>query len=164
MNRHLYRHVFNEARGQPMAVAESARGAGQAPGRRGGCARAGARVPGTRLRVLAFRLSLALGLGLGLAAILPAGEASAQVIAYRGAPATQQPIVLKAGNGVPVVDIRTPSAAGVSHNTYRQFDVNADGLILNNSRHDVATRLGGWIPGNPWLAGGTARIILNEVV
>ncbi|MDR1647659.1 MAG: filamentous hemagglutinin N-terminal domain-containing protein, partial [Zoogloeaceae bacterium] len=111
-----------------------------------------------------YRLAFSLQLALGLATILPAGEALAQAVAYKAAPANQRPIILKASNGVPVVDIQTPSAAGVSRNTYSQFDVNADGLILNNSRNNVATQLAGWIQGNPWLAKGTARVILNEVI
>ena len=71
--------------------------------------------------------------------------------------------MLNAANGVPLVNITTPSAAGVSRNTYRQFDVGSQGAILNNSRTDVQTQLGGWVQGNPWLAAGPARVILNEV-
>lgn len=66
-------------------------------------------------------------------------------------------------NGVPLIKIQTPSASGVSRNIYSQFDVQANGAILNNSRIDTITQLGGWVPGNPWLASGSARIILNEV-
>ncbi len=65
---------------------------------------------------------------------------------------------------MPLVNIQTPSAAGVSRNTYEQFDVQTQGVILNNSRTNVATQLGGWVQGNPWLARGTARVILNEVI
>ncbi|MBK9445220.1 MAG: filamentous hemagglutinin N-terminal domain-containing protein [Betaproteobacteria bacterium] len=90
--------------------------------------------------------------------------ASAQVVAYKAAPASQRPTILSAGNGVPLVNIQTPSAAGVSRNTYEQFDVQTQGVILNNSRTNVATQLGGWVQGNPWLARGTARVILNEVI
>jgi filamentous hemagglutinin len=61
------------------------------------------------------------------------------------------------------VNIQTPSAAGVSRNTYSQFDVQPKGAILNNSRTDTATQLGGWVQANPWLATGSARVILNEV-
>ena len=75
----------------------------------------------------------------------------------------QRPTVLTAPNGVPLVNIQTPSAAGVSRNTYRQFDVQQQGAILNNSRTQVQTQLGGWVGGNPWLARGCARVILNEV-
>jgi len=62
-----------------------------------------------------------------------------------------------------LVNIQNPSAAGVSRNAYRQFDVNGEGAILNNSQGNVQTQLGGWVSGNPWLSGGSARVILNEV-
>lgn len=70
---------------------------------------------------------------------------------------------MPAPNGTPVVNIQTPSAAGVSRDTYSQFDVQCNGAILNNSRTNVQTQLGGWVQGNPWLATGSARVILNEV-
>jgi hypothetical protein len=50
------------------------------------------------------------------------------------------------GASLPLANIQTPSAAGaagVSRNSYRQFDVSAKGLIPNNSRTDVNTQLGG---------------------
>ena len=75
-----------------------------------------------------------------------------------------RPTVLVAPNGVPLVNIQTPSAAGVSRNLYNQFDVQRGGVILNNSRTDVQTQLGGWVQANPFLATGPARIILNEIV
>src|SRR5690606_12278633 len=52
---------------------------------------------------------------------------------------------------------------GVSRNAWRQFDVDGNGVVLNNSRGDALTQLGGWVGGNPWLAAGSARVILNEV-
>lgn len=85
------------------------------------------------------------------------------IIADSSAPIDQQPRVFQTSNGVPKVNINTPSAAGVSRNTYSQFDVNSQGAILNNAHNNVQTQLGGWIQGNPSLASGTARIILNEV-
>jgi filamentous hemagglutinin len=95
--------------------------------------------------------------------VLLACAAQAQVVADPNAPAAQRPTVLVAPNGVPLVNIRTPSAAGVSRNTFSQFDVLSNGVILNNSRGNVQTQLGGWVQGNPWLATGGARVILNEV-
>jgi filamentous hemagglutinin len=87
----------------------------------------------------------------------------AQIIAAPGAPAGQRPTVLQTANGLAQVNIQTPSAAGVSHNTYNQFDVPQGGVILNNSRTNVQTQLGGFVGANPWLATGPARVILNEV-
>jgi len=87
----------------------------------------------------------------------------AQIVADPNAPGVQRPTILTAPNGVPLVNIQTPSAAGVSRNGYRQFDVNGEGAILNNSRGSAQTQLGGWVAGNPWLVGGSARVILNEI-
>ncbi|MGT2512639.1 filamentous hemagglutinin N-terminal domain-containing protein [Cupriavidus basilensis] len=63
----------------------------------------------------------------------------------------------------PLVNIQTPSAAGISRNTYQQFDVGQQGAILNNSRGNTQTQLGGWVQGNPWLGKGPAKVILNEI-
>ncbi|SEL22520.1 filamentous hemagglutinin family N-terminal domain-containing protein [Roseateles sp. YR242] len=91
------------------------------------------------------------------------GAIRAQVKADTTAPGHQQPTVLTTANGKPVVNIQTPSAAGVSHNRYSQMDVSGQGLILNNSRAAAQTQLGGAVAGNPWLTRGEARVILNEV-
>jgi len=69
----------------------------------------------------------------------------------------------QAANGVPIVNIAAPGAAGISHNRYSQFDVDRAGLILNNSGQPVNTQLGGYVPGNANLGHGSARLILNEV-
>lgn len=87
----------------------------------------------------------------------------AEIIADQAAPGNQQPTILSAPNGVPLVNIRTPSPEGVSHNTYRQFDVQPQGVILNNSSARAQTQLGGWVQNNPYLTAGSARVILNEV-
>jgi len=68
----------------------------------------------------------------------------------------------KAANGVPVVVIAAPSAAGVSHNTYSEFNIGTSGLILNNSAQPTHTQLGGYVLGNA-NAAVPARLILNEV-
>ena len=80
------------------------------------------------------------------------------------APAGQRPIMDAAANGVPLVHIAPPSSAGVSHNQYDQFNVNPNGLILNNSPGATQTQLGGWIGGNLQIGPTAARIILNEIV
>ena len=148
MNRHLYRIVFNKKRGLLMAVAECATGDGKSAGtgERSSERASPASTLCATLRGVAFGLFLALG----MAVLVP--SAFAQIVAYKAAPASQRPTVLSAGNGVPLVNIQTPSAAGVSRNTYEQFDVASQGAILNNSRNNAQTQLGGWVQGNPWLA------------
>lgn len=71
---------------------------------------------------------------------------------------------MQAPNGVPLVNIAAPNAAGLSHNRYLQFDVTSQGLILNNSGAISNTQLAGYVAGNPNLSNGSsARLILNEV-
>ena len=94
---------------------------------------------------------------------LLANPAFAKIVADRSAPGNQQPTVLSTASGIPQVNIQTPSAGGVSRNTYSQFDVTSKGAILNNSRTDTNTQTGGYVQANPWLATGGARVILNEV-
>lgn len=157
MNKNLHRIIFNSKRGQRMVVAETASSQGKAAGgETSGVAASGDLL--ACLRPLRFAVLSALGAVLWLQ---PAVQA--QVIADPSAPANQRPTILQTANGLPQVNIQSPSAGGVSRNTYIQFDVPQGGVILNNSRGNVQTQLGGFVPGNPWLATGAARVILNEV-
>ena len=69
----------------------------------------------------------------------------------------------EANNGVEIVNIAQANAAGLSHNRYTQFNVQADGLILNNATSVVQTDLAGFIQGNTNLTNGSANLILNEI-
>ncbi|TBZ99217.1 filamentous hemagglutinin N-terminal domain-containing protein, partial [Rhizobium leguminosarum] len=88
------------------------------------------------------------------------------VSASTTAQAANQPGVGAAPNGVPLIDIVTPNAAGLSHNKYDNFNVGTPGLILNNYKGEVGTsNLGGVTPGNANLnTSGPASVILNEVI
>ncbi|HIB5899009.1 TPA: filamentous hemagglutinin N-terminal domain-containing protein [Klebsiella pneumoniae] len=66
-------------------------------------------------------------------------------------------------SGATVIDIEKPNAAGVSHNLYRDFNVGANGTILNNSGDDVSHSTFGNIARNNNLTDGSASVILNEV-
>ncbi|BBH12474.1 hemagglutinin repeat-containing protein [Chromobacterium haemolyticum] len=154
MNKTLYRIIFNQARGQLMAVQETASGQGKGGGR--GQTAAGARFAAAR--GFGFKLcALWVGVSLGSVAL------AADIVADPGAAAGKRPTVIQANSGLPVVQIAAPTAAGVSHNQYQQFNVGPKGVVLNNSAQVVNTQLAGYVGGNPNLAGGSARIILNEV-
>jgi len=76
---------------------------------------------------------------------------------------TTQTVVDKARNNVPVVQIANPNATGLSHNRFTHYNVNKQGLILNNAKTtSVKTQLGGFIFGNKQLT-NNAKVILNEV-
>ncbi|MBD9665678.1 filamentous hemagglutinin N-terminal domain-containing protein [Variovorax sp. VRV01] len=154
MNRHLHRIVFNAKRGLRMVVQETAKSTGK------GSSKATAVASGAFAGAAAFAPML---VGAALAGMLMAPSAHAQIVGAPNVPGNLRPTVLVAPNGVPLINVQTPSAAGVSRNVYNQFNVAPNGAIFNNSRVNAATQLGGIVQSNPYLAGGPARIILNEV-
>ena len=91
-------------------------------------------------------------------------QSNAAIVANTAAPGNQQATVLPTASGIPQVNIQTPNGAGVSMNSYSQFNVSPTGVILNNSSSNVSTRLAGFITGNPNVANGSASIIVNQVV
>jgi filamentous hemagglutinin len=155
MNKNQFRVIFNAHRGVRMAVAETAMSQGK------GVSRDSSGSSGTGLGKAVFALTAGASLVFMCGLLSPPAEA--QIVADRNAPGKQQATILSTASGVTQVNIQTPSAAGVSRNTYSQFDVNSKGAILNNSRTNTATQIGGLVQGNPWLANGGARVILNEV-
>nr|WP_242631022.1 filamentous hemagglutinin N-terminal domain-containing protein [Variovorax paradoxus] len=150
MNKNLHRIVFNAKRGLRMVVQETAKSTGK------GSSKATTVAAGAA----AFAPML---VGAALAGMLSASPAQAQIVGAPNVPGNLRPTVMVAPNGVPLVNIQTPSAAGVSRNIFNQFNVAPNGAILNNSRTSVGTQLGGIVQGNPYLATGPARIIVNEV-
>ncbi|RKT22480.1 filamentous hemagglutinin [Paraburkholderia sp. RAU2J] len=151
MNNHCYRLVFSKLRGMLVAVAETAIGHSTSHGETGPSS---SRRPITlfAMRHVAFA-ALAI---FGLAPVL----ADAQIVPS-GAHA---PNVISTANGLPQVNVKKPSGAGVSLNTYSQFDVSSGGAILNNSPVNTNTQLAGQISGNPNFApNDAAKIIVNQV-
>ena len=110
---------------------------------------------------LATQVTAWLVLGLfGMDSVL---AATAPILPDTNAPASRQPLVQQTANGIPLVQIAGPSAGGVSINQYSNFNVPKEGAILNNSHTVVNTQLAGYIQGNPNIARGQAKIIVNEV-
>ncbi|WP_168799556.1 contact-dependent inhibition toxin BcpA [Burkholderia sp. LS-044] len=148
MNKNTHRLVYSRLRGMVVAVAETATADGKSAT---GEARVRRRSSTSGVRVVMAGVA-ALGMlpTLSGAQIVPTPGTSTQVI--------QTP------NGLPQVNVAKPSGAGVSVNTYNQFDVQRAGAILNNSATMVQTQQAGWINGNPnYGAGQAARIIVNQV-
>ncbi|PXV58498.1 filamentous hemagglutinin family N-terminal domain-containing protein [Dyella jiangningensis] len=150
MNKHLYRIVFNHALGLFQVVSELVRRPGRGVSKEAG-------VVAAAVRPVSLALWVSFG-WIGLASV-----ASAQIAGDMQAPGNQRPTVMAAPNNAPLINIQTPSAAGVSRNTYSRFDVGNEGAVLNNSHTNTQTQLAGTVSGNPWLANGTAKVILNEV-
>ncbi|MBD2804784.1 filamentous hemagglutinin N-terminal domain-containing protein [Xenorhabdus sp. ZM] len=67
-------------------------------------------------------------------------------------------------NNVPVVNIATPTLSGMSRNTYKEFNIEKQGLILNNSLDVISSELAGQLDKNPNLKNRSAALIVNEVV
>nr|WP_281177405.1 filamentous hemagglutinin N-terminal domain-containing protein [Paraburkholderia ferrariae] len=151
MNRGHFRLVFSRLRGMRVAVAETATGHGNASHGESGPAVARPSFTLFAMRHVAFAV-----LSSGLAPVM----ADAQIVPS-GAHA---PNVINTANGLPQVNIQKPSGAGVSLNTYSQFDVGSGGAVLNNSPTITNTQLAGKISGNPnLLPGQAASIIVNQV-
>ncbi|WP_080436716.1 hemagglutinin repeat-containing protein [Burkholderia ubonensis] len=155
MNKNHYRLVFSRLHGMLVAVEETASAAGKASA--GETQRAVDRSGVHGVAQFALRLA-------AFGALIAAGAmpmwAQAQIV---GA-GPNAPSVIQTPNGLPQVNINKPSGAGVSLNTYNQFDVQKNGAILNNSPTIVNTQQAGYINGNPNLsAGQAARIIVNQV-
>ncbi|MDG6894663.1 hemagglutinin repeat-containing protein [Volucribacter amazonae] len=112
------------------------------------------------LTTLGFHLFCALGF---VTFSMPVLADTLIIKADPNAPKNQQPIVLQTANGLPQVNIQTPNNKGLSHNKYQDFNVDNKGAILNNSHKAIQTQQAGFIQGNPYLAKGEAKVILNEV-
>ncbi|TCV82883.1 two-partner secretion domain-containing protein [Sulfurirhabdus autotrophica] len=143
MNR-IHRLVWNEHTGSWVAVAETARSRGKGSGR------------GARKAFLAALIASGLGMSTALA-----DQPATTVV-----PASGKTNAYISANGVPVVNIETANAVGLSHNLYTRYDVETNGLVLNNGNNSQIARqsqLAGQVVSNLNLV-QEAKVILNEVV
>ena len=161
MNKRHYKVIFSRVLNQLVVVSELAKSQGKAQSENVSSEQEKTGLFSTALSLNPIHFSLMLALGF---VFLPSVHAEDMAIrADKSAPGNQQPTVLQTANGLPQVNIQTPSAGGVSRNQYSQFDVAEKGAVLNNARKAAQTQMAGWVQGNPNLSRGEAKVILNEV-
>lgn len=79
------------------------------------------------------------------------------------------PNIVQSSNGTDVLNIVKPTAGGVSHNKFLEYNVSDKNLILNNHAYKTGipqgeSTLGGTVAFNPnFGTGNAAKVILNEV-
>ena len=162
MNKRHYKVIFSRVLNQLVVVSELAKSQGKAQSENMSSEQVKTGLFSTALSLNPIHFSLMLALGFVF--LSPSVQAEDMAIrADKSAPGNQQPTVLQTGNGIPQVNIQAPSQAGVSRNQYSQFDVAEKGTVLNNARKAAQTQMAGWVQGNPNLARGEAKVILNEV-
>ena len=162
MNKRHYKVIFSRVLNQLVVVSELAKSQGKAQSENMSLEQEKTGLFSTALSLNPIHFSLMLALGFVF--LSPSVQAEDMAIrADKSAPGNQQPTVLQTGNGIPQVNIQAPSQAGVSRNQYSQFDVAEKGAVLNNARKASQTQMAGWVQGNPNLARGEAKVILNEV-
>ena len=168
MNKKHYKVIFSQVLNQLVVVSELAKSKGKASSENFESTEIKTTLKPTALSTLfgtltPIHFSIMLALGFVFASPAALANTDMAIRADKSAPSNQQPTVLQTANGLPQVNIQTPSAGGVSRNQYSQFDVTEKGVVLNNARNAVQTQTAGWVQGNPNLATGEAKVILNEV-
>ncbi|VVO88231.1 Hemolysin [Pseudomonas fluorescens] len=71
---------------------------------------------------------------------------------------------LQTRDGVPIVNIVAPNGSGLSHNQFLDYNVDRQGLVLNNALQAGQSQLAGELAANPQFQGQAASVILNEVI
>ncbi|AMX18707.1 Filamentous hemagglutinin [Acinetobacter pittii] len=163
MNKNSYRIIYSKARQMFVAVAENVRSQTKASGQ----SEASTQSNTDNTESQAFhQLWQVKALVASISLWMPLAPVYAGIVADSAANAANRAVIgagkNSAGTVVPVVNIQTPKN-GISHNIYKQFDVLAEGAVLNNSRTGATTKTVGAVGANPFLATGEARVILNEV-
>ncbi|MDI2145854.1 filamentous hemagglutinin N-terminal domain-containing protein, partial [Pseudomonas sp. ITA] len=100
------------------------------------------------------------GAALVAAVMFAPSIASALPVADPAAGANK-PNVVAAANGVPVIEIVDPNAAGLSHNKFQSFDSTNPGTVFNNSKVDGTSSIGGFTMKNPKLSQEAKGILVD---
>jgi filamentous hemagglutinin len=158
MNKNVYRLVFSRLRNMLVAVEETTTSA------RGEAGQTSVRSRQSQGVIFSSRPTLFAPRQIALAALALFGASPSWCDAQIVPGGAHAPSVVQTQNGLDQVNINRPSGAGVSMNTYGQFDVQPKGAILNNSPVIVQTQQAGMINGNPNFGPGqSARVIVNQV-
>ncbi|MFK7335925.1 two-partner secretion domain-containing protein [Acinetobacter baumannii] len=163
MNKNSYRIIYSKARQMFVAVAENVRSQTKTSGQSEVSTQSN--IDKTESQTF-HQLWQVKALVASISLWMPLAPVYAGIVADSAANAANRAVIgagkNSAGTVVPVVNIQTPKN-GISHNIYKQFDVLAEGAVLNNSRQGATTQTVGNVAANPFLATGEARVILNEV-
>ncbi|EPL4220934.1 TPA: DUF637 domain-containing protein [Acinetobacter baumannii] len=163
MNKNSYRIIYSKARQMFVAVAENVRSQTKSSGQSEVSTQN--KIDNTESQAF-HQLWQVKALVASISLWMPLAPVYAGIVADSAANAANRAVIgagkNSAGTVVPVVNIQTPKN-GISHNIYKQFDVLAEGAVLNNSRQGATTKTVGNVAANPFLATGEARVILNEV-
>ncbi|MBR7059084.1 MAG: filamentous hemagglutinin N-terminal domain-containing protein, partial [Neisseriaceae bacterium] len=154
MNSQLYKVIYSKTAGRFVVVSDIATNNGKSNANINSNIRARSLVLNLKEIVVSLLL---------IGSLSETVYAKSQIFADRNAPKNNQAQVLKTANGIAQINITTPTKRGVSMNQYRQFDIDTEGAVLNNSRKATETKLGGWISGNQNLNKSEAKVIVNQV-
>ena len=114
MNKRHYKVIFSRVLNQLVVVSELAKSQGKAQSENVSSEQEKTGLFSTALSLNPIHFSLMLALGFVF--LSPSVHAEDMAIrADKSAPGNQQPTVLQTGNGLPQVNIQTPSAGGVPH-------------------------------------------------
>jgi len=87
-----------------------------------------------------------------------------EIIPDNSAPGDHKATVLQAPNAPAVqIDIASPNDKGISINEYSKLNTPKEGTIFNNSQAGSISKTAGYIPPNPRLNRGEAKLIINQV-
>ena len=71
--------------------------------------------------------------------------------------------VEKSNNGIDIINISTPSPKGISHSTFKEFNVSEKGAVINNAKNIARSHIAGLINGNNNIKETRAKLALLDV-
>jgi filamentous hemagglutinin len=162
MNSGIYRLVFSDERRMLVSVEEhaSSHGGGRRWRRK---ATVGLASNDSRLsRWLAARaIVLATLCAWGMQPFIVEAQATLPMTPDRTS--ANRPVIGVSASGLPLVNIVAPNPAGVSLNSFTQYNVGSKGAVIVNTPRSAQTQIAGWVPGNPLMGHAPARVIINQV-